>query len=109
IICHKCEFVGEMAVVQRAQQRLCLQSYERTEQILVACMNAKLLPADLLTRRAAVLMRGYISGLMENWLFAPQSFDLQKESRAYVTVLLEMLRLCPTLRADGTEITSCGT
>ncbi|HAT1681594.1 TPA: multidrug efflux transporter transcriptional repressor AcrR [Klebsiella oxytoca] len=99
IICHKCEFVGEMAVVQQAQQRLCLQSYDRIEQVLRACMEAKRLPADLLTRRAAVLMRGYLSGLTENWLFAPQSFDLQKEARTYVTVLLEMLRLCPTLRA----------
>ncbi len=101
IICHKCEFVGEMAVVQQAQRRLCLQSYDRIEQILVACMEAKLLPADLLTRRAAVLMRGYISGLTENWLFAPQSFDLQKEARAYVAVLLEMFQFCPTLRASS--------
>jgi TetR/AcrR family acrAB operon transcriptional repressor len=31
----------------------------------------KMLPANLLTRRAAILMRSYISGLMENWLFAP--------------------------------------
>lgn len=35
------------------------------------CIAAKLLPANLLTRRAAVLMRSYLSGLMENWLFAP--------------------------------------
>jgi TetR/AcrR family acrAB operon transcriptional repressor len=30
-----------------------------------------MLPANLLTRRAAILMRSYISGLMENWLFSP--------------------------------------
>ncbi len=45
-------------------------------------------------------MRSFISGLMENWLFAPQSFDLKKEARAYVTILLEMYQLCPTLRAS---------
>lgn len=39
-----------------------------------------MLPENLLTRRAAILMRSFISGLMENWLFAPQSFDLKKES-----------------------------
>ncbi|STU60080.1 multidrug efflux pump acrAB operon transcription repressor [Klebsiella pneumoniae subsp. ozaenae] len=44
------------------------------------CIAAKLLPANLLTRRAAVLMRSYLSGLMENWLFAPDSFDLHAES-----------------------------
>lgn len=95
IIFHKCEFVGEMAVVQQAQRNLCLESYDRIEQTLKHCIEAKMLPADLMTRRAAIIMRGYISGLMENWLFAPQSFDLKKEARDYVAILLEMYLLCP--------------
>lgn len=70
------------------------------------CMQAKLLPANLLTRRAAILMRSYISGLMENWLFAPQSFDLKEEARSYVAILLEMLQLCPTLRSDAPSLTA---
>ncbi len=38
---------------------------------------------------------------MENWLFAPQSFDL-KEARAYVTILLEMYQLLSdAARVDG--------
>ncbi len=77
IIFYKCEFVGEMAVVQQAQRNLCLESYDRIEQTLKHCIEAKMLPADLMTRRAAIIMRGYISGLMENWLFAPQSFDAE--------------------------------
>ncbi|EPM0768556.1 multidrug efflux transporter transcriptional repressor AcrR [Klebsiella pneumoniae] len=94
IIYHKCEFVGEMTVVQQAQRQLSLASYERIEQTL----KEKLLPANLLTRRAAVLMRSYLSGLMENWLFAPDSFDLHAEARDYVAILLEMYQFCPTLR-----------
>lgn len=97
IIFHKCEFVGEMAVLQEAQRNLCLESYDRIEHTLNECIKAKLLPANLLTRRAAVLMRAYISGIMENWLFAPQSFDLKKEARDYVAILLEMCQRCPTL------------
>ncbi|AMO50221.1 transcriptional regulator, TetR family [Kosakonia oryzendophytica] len=100
IIFHKCEFVGEMAIVQEAQRNLSLESYDRIEQTLRECIQAKLLPANLLTRRVAVLMRAYISGIMENWLFAPQSFDLKKEARDYVAILLEMCQLCPTLRSD---------
>ncbi|HBZ3216312.1 TPA: multidrug efflux transporter transcriptional repressor AcrR [Klebsiella pneumoniae] len=91
IIYHKCEFVGEMTVVQQAQR-------QRIEQTLKECIAAKLLPANLLTRRAAVLMRSYLSGLMENWLFAPDSFDLHAEARDYVAILLEMYQFCPTLR-----------
>lgn len=98
IIFHKCEFVGEIAVVQEAQRNLCLESYDRIENTLAECIEAKLLPANLLTRRVAVLMRAYISGVMENWLFAPQSFDLKKEARDYVEILLEMCQFCPTLR-----------
>lgn len=99
IIFHKCEFVGEMATVQQAQRNLCLESYDRIEQTLSHCIQAKMLPANLLTRRAAILMRSYISGIMENWLFSPQTFDLKKEARDYVAILLEMFQLCPTMRA----------
>jgi TetR/AcrR family acrAB operon transcriptional repressor len=106
IIFHKCEFVGEMAVVQQAQRSLSLESYDRIEHNLRLCMEAKLLPANLFTRRAAILMRSYISGLMENWLFAPQSFDLKAEARSYVAILLEMLQLCPTLRSDAPSLTA---
>lgn len=97
IIFHKCEFVGEMAVLQEAQRNLCLESYDRIEHTLNECIKAKLLPESLLTRRTAVLMRAYISGVMENWLFSPQSYDLQKEARDYVAILLEMCQFCPTL------------
>lgn len=92
IIFHKCEFVGEMAVLQEAQRNLCLESYDRIEHTLNECIKAKLLPESLLTRRTAVLM-----GVMENWLFSPQSFDLKKEARDYVAILLEMCQFCPTL------------
>jgi TetR/AcrR family acrAB operon transcriptional repressor len=43
---------------------------------------------------------------MENWLFAPQSFDLKEEARSYVAILLEMLQLCPTLRGDAPSLTA---
>lgn len=100
IIFHKCEFVGEMVVVQQAQRSICLESYDRIEQTLMHCINSQMLPENLNTRRAAILMRSYISGIMENWLFAPQSFDLKKEARDYVAILLEMYQFCPTLRVQ---------
>lgn len=81
IIFHKCEFVGEMAVVQQAQRNLCVESYDRIEQTLRHCITAKMLPEDLLTRRAAIIMRGYISGLMESWLFAPQARPEKRGAR----------------------------
>lgn len=101
IIFHKCEFVGEMAAVRYQQRDLCIESYDRIEQILKECIAAGQLPDDLLTRRAAILLRSYISGIIENWLFAPDSFALQEEAHHYVAILLEMYAFCPTLRASS--------
>ncbi|XPE47584.1 hypothetical protein ACNKHO_02730 [Shigella flexneri] len=100
---HKCEFAWRNGGGSAGECDLCLESYDRIEQTLKHCIEAKMLPADLMTRRAAIIMRGYISGLMENWLFAPQSFDLKKEARDYVAILLEMYLLCPTLRNPATN------
>ncbi|WP_455811987.1 multidrug efflux transporter transcriptional repressor AcrR [Pseudomonas graminis] len=98
IIYHKCEFVGEMTTLQLMQQNLYLECYEKIEEVLVQCIDAKQLPGNLDTRRAAVVMRGYISGIMENWLFMPESFDLAGDAPQLVSTLIDMLALCPTLR-----------
>ncbi|SUX75141.1 acrAB operon repressor [Citrobacter freundii] len=74
IIFHKCEFVGEIATVQLVERSLCLENYDRIEKTLRHCMDVNMLPENLNTRRVAVLMRSYISGIMENWLFAPRIF-----------------------------------
>lgn len=66
IIYRKCEFVGKMTVVQQAQRQLSLASYECIEQALKKCIAARLLPANLLTRWAAVLMHSYLPGPTEN-------------------------------------------
>ncbi|WP_058911582.1 multidrug efflux transporter transcriptional repressor AcrR [Entomohabitans teleogrylli] len=98
IIFHKCEFVGEMAPVQEAQRSMYLQEYDKIEAALQQCVDKGLLPQGLMTRRAAILMRSYMCGLMESWLFAPQLFDLHKEARAYVCTLIEMFQRCPSLQ-----------
>ncbi len=97
IIFHKCEFVGEMVKVQQLHREYCMASNDRIEQALTNCIAKNLLPKTLNIRRAAILMRSYITGLMENWLFAPQSFDLQSEARSFVDILIEMYQHCPTL------------
>ncbi|WP_312982911.1 multidrug efflux transporter transcriptional repressor AcrR [Atlantibacter sp.] len=98
IIFHKCEFVGEMARVQQLHREYCLASHERIELALNNCIAARMIPETLNVRRATILMRSYITGLMENWLFAPQTFDLKSEARVFVEILLEMYQFCPTLQ-----------
>lgn len=98
ILFHKCEFVGEMVAVRDIQLKQCIDGYDKIENALQRCISAGMMPDTLHTRRAAILMRGYICGLMENWLFAPQMFDLKAEARIYVNVFIEMLQRCETLR-----------
>ena len=98
IIYHKCEFVGEMATLQMMQQNLYLECYEKIEDVLKQCIRAKQLPDNLDTPRAAIIIRGYISGIIENWLFMPESFNLAGDAPQLVDTLVEMLIYCPTLR-----------
>ena len=98
IIFHKCEFVGEMTTLQMVQQNLYLECYEKIEEVLRGCIDHGQLPAELNTRRAAVIMRGYVSGIMENWLFMPESFDLAGDAPVLVETLIDMLTNSPALR-----------
>ena len=103
IIFHKCEFVGELMSLQQAHKILYLESYEKIEVVLKNCIELKLLPDDLDTRRAAVVLRSYISGLMENWLFMPEGFDLKGQAAHYADIYIDMLKLSPHLRRDSTS------
>ncbi len=98
IIFHKCEFVGEMETFQKIQQSLLLECYPKIEASLHNCICQGQLPPNLNTRQAAILMRSYISGLMENWLFTPASFNLHKEAPDLVEAFIDMLRLSPALQ-----------
>ncbi|MEM6160616.1 multidrug efflux transporter transcriptional repressor AcrR [Erwinia sp. P6884] len=98
IFFHKCEFVGEVAPLQLMQQTLFLECYDKIEEVLRECITCGQLPADLDTRRTAVVMRGYITGIMENWLFMPDIYDLATEAPPLVEVLIDMLKHGKTLR-----------
>lgn len=98
IIFHKCEFVGEMAVIQQARRKLYMEGNERIESSLQRCVDAKMLPENLNISYSVILMRSYITGIIESWLLAPDGFDLNGKAADFVAILIEMFQLCPTLR-----------
>ncbi|NIY48448.1 multidrug efflux transporter transcriptional repressor AcrR [Cedecea colo] len=105
IIFHKCEFVGEMAVLQQARRTLYIEGNERIELSLQRCIDAGSLPGNLRLSHAVIALRSYVTGLIENWLVAPESFDLYAQAKDHVAILLEMFQFCPTLRSpDGVSI-----
>lgn len=97
ILYHKCEFVGEMQGASELQQKLRLEEYPKIEEILQSCITLGQLPKRLDVKRAAIVMRAYISGIIENWLFSPQSFDIKQMAARFVASLLDMLQLSPSL------------
>lgn len=98
ILYHKCEFVGEMHQLRVMQQVFFSDCYEKLEEVLQECIDAGQLPNQLNLKRASVIARGYIGGVIENWLFMPEKFDLVAEAPLLVDSLIDMLQLSPTLR-----------
>ncbi|MBX9444595.1 multidrug efflux transporter transcriptional repressor AcrR [Dickeya chrysanthemi] len=98
IIFHKCEFVGELLPTFNARQDLHFDCYVKIEISLMNCIRQGMLPSNINPRRAAVAMRAYLSGIMENWLFLPESFDLKSEAPYLIDGLIDMLRTSPALR-----------
>ncbi|SFN36513.1 transcriptional regulator, TetR family [Izhakiella capsodis] len=103
IIFHKCEFVGEMKTLQLMQQNLYLECYEKIEDVLHECIAAGQLPSGLMTRQAAVIIRAYMTGLMENWLFMPDSFNLEQDAPKLVSTLIETLQHSSLLSQSAME------
>ncbi|MBE5201544.1 MULTISPECIES: multidrug efflux transporter transcriptional repressor AcrR [Pectobacterium] len=98
IVFHKCEFVGEMLQSYNARKELYLSCYVDIEENLIKCIRVGMLPTDIYPRRAAIALRAYFSGVMENWLFMPESFDLDQEAPALVDAFIDMLHFSPALR-----------
>ncbi|MCV9877804.1 multidrug efflux transporter transcriptional repressor AcrR [Brenneria izbisi] len=98
IIFHKCEFVGEMLQSYNARKALYLSCYIDIENNLIRCIRMGMLPEDIHPRRAAIALRAYFSGIMENWLFMPESFNLEQEAPALTDAFIEMLRSSMALR-----------
>ncbi|QQA77267.1 multidrug efflux transporter transcriptional repressor AcrR [Pectobacterium parmentieri] len=95
---HKCEFVGEMLQSYNAGKELYLSCYVDIEENLIKCIRMGMLPTDIYPRRAAIALRAYFSGVMENWLFMPESFDLDQDAPALVDAFIDMLHFSPALR-----------
>ncbi|WP_241622323.1 multidrug efflux transporter transcriptional repressor AcrR [Rosenbergiella australiborealis] len=100
IIYHKCEFVGDMQSMNQLQQKLVLEDYPKIAEKLRLCINYQQLPAELDPHRSAIVCRAYITGVIENWLFSPSSFDLAELAPTLVQAMIDLLQYSPTLRVS---------
>jgi TetR/AcrR family acrAB operon transcriptional repressor len=98
ILFHKCEYVDAADPVYLRQQEAMQQGSARLQAVLSHAVDKGQLPAELDVVTAAAAYHSYISGLMNNWLFLPESFDLAGAAERMVDAGLDMLRNAPSFR-----------
>ena len=95
---HKCEYVGDAAGVRErhiASQNDCLKGIEAGFR---ACVAAGQLPATVSPRVAAIGAMSLVSGLISNWVLAPESFPLKRHAEALVDIYFRGLVSTPAVK-----------
>ncbi len=101
IMCHKCEYVGDMEALKTRHiesRKQCLGSIELG---IARAVLAKLLPADVDPRRAAIGLSALIDGLINNWLLDPQYHSLKTDGARIVDTYLAGLGASQSALATG--------
>jgi TetR/AcrR family acrAB operon transcriptional repressor len=98
ILFHKCEFVNSDDPILVRQRKSYLQGMANLERILRNAVKRKQLPPDLDTHVAVIAIHATLDGLLNNWLFSPESFDLADHAERLIDSSIDALRYAPALR-----------
>ena len=97
IIFNKCEFVDHNDPILMRQRECKMQGMLRMEQILANAISRGQLPPNLNIRRACLMAHAMFSGLLADWFFSPDSFDLELEAESLLTACIHAIKTAPTL------------
>lgn len=98
ILFHRCEYIDAADGFVSLQQQSLHTGARNIELTLKNAVARKQLPADLDTRIAATLFQASWSGLLNNWLLSPNSFDLAHDAEKLVNACIDNLHQAPSLR-----------
>lgn len=98
IMFHKFEYNGEVTQIEQRQQTGIIECTDRVERSLHNAISKGQLPKDLDTHQAALAKHAYFSGIISNWLFHPQQYDLFDNADSLVDNFFFMLEHSPHLR-----------
>jgi TetR/AcrR family acrAB operon transcriptional repressor len=98
IIFHKCEFVDAADPIQIRQQESFHTGTINFERIMRNAVKKGQLPANLDTQLAATLFHASLSGLLNNWLFSPGTFDLASDAEKLIDACIDMIKNAGSLR-----------
>jgi TetR/AcrR family transcriptional regulator, acrAB operon repressor len=98
IIIHRCEMVEESGLIQQRLYEAHREGLARMSELLRQAVLKGQLPADLDIDAAMPLLHGSLIGVLSEWLFRPEAFELAAAAERYVDSLLWMLQTAPMLR-----------
>lgn len=100
IIYNKCEFSDHNDPILVRQRECHADGMLRLEQIITNAIARGQLPATLNIRLARQAAHSTFSGLLADWFFAPDSFDLVKDGEKILAASLHALKTAPSLQND---------
>jgi TetR/AcrR family acrAB operon transcriptional repressor len=84
IVCHKCEYVGDMAELKARHLECRAECLGEIERAFAQAVALGQLPKSVDARRAAVVLHAMIDGLIANWVLDPQYYPLAAEAENIV-------------------------
>ena len=98
IIFHKCEYTDDMGDLRQRIQSFRKLCNDNLEGAMTNAVNRKQLPENLDIMLASRCVHGFISGTLDQWLLQPDDMDLAERAGTIADVIIEMLKLSPSLR-----------
>lgn len=87
ILYHKCEFNSDMMSEYEIRKKIGF-GYDSVRDILQECVRNQILPKDTNIEIILIVLYSAFSGLIKNWLMAPQQFDLYQQAPLLVDNLM---------------------
>jgi TetR/AcrR family acrAB operon transcriptional repressor len=98
IIFHRCEIIEENGLIRQRMHQAHLEGTGHMAELLRQAATQGELPADLDIDAAMPLLHGALVGVLNDWLFRPEAFDLEAQAERFLDALIDMLRTSPALR-----------
>lgn len=92
IMFHKCEFTKEMTPRSEIRRMVYFEE-ERLSDTLKRCVTLNQLPSKLNIEQSVIIIRAYMSGLIENWLLCSENYDLNSNASGLVDNLITLLKI----------------
>jgi TetR/AcrR family acrAB operon transcriptional repressor len=92
VVTHKCEYLGEMADVQRRISTIQKGCVDRSEQAIRNAMKRGMLPASVNPRLAAIGLDAMLFGLISNWLANNDYLALARQAEAMIDLYIDGLQ-----------------